>query len=51
MMIRFICDGLITEMDNFYDNKTEAELLFMYYLKLDSIKSGTDNSIGKLLGL
>ena len=51
MMIRFICDGVITEMNNFYDNNTDAELLLFYYLKMDAIKSGTDNGIGKLLGL
>jgi hypothetical protein len=51
MMIRFVCDGVITEMDKFYDTKTEAELLFHYYLKMDAIKSGTSNSLGKFLGL
>ena len=50
-MVFFVCDGYKPEMDRFYDEETEAELLFMYYLKLDSIKSGTSNSIGKLLGL
>jgi hypothetical protein len=50
-MIFFVCDGYKPEMDRFYDNETEAELLLMYYYKIESIKSGTDNSIGKLLGL
>ena len=50
-MIFFVCDGYKPEMDRFYDNETEAELLFMYYYKIDSIKSGTSNSLGKFLGL
>jgi hypothetical protein len=50
-MLFWICDGRKLEMDKFYDNETEAELLLFYYLKIDSIKSGTNNSIGKLLGL
>jgi len=50
-MVYFVCDGILSEMDDFYDNKTEAELMLYYYLKMDSIKSGTSNSIGKLLGL
>jgi hypothetical protein len=38
-------------MDYFFDNETEAELLFMSYLKLDAVKSGTDKTtnLSKLL--
>ena len=50
-MVAFVCDGYKPEMNRFYDEETEADLLFMYYLKLDSIKSGTINSLWKFLGL
>jgi hypothetical protein len=50
-MVFFVCDGYKPEMNRFYDEETEADLLFMYYLKIDSIKSGTSNSLGKFLGL
>jgi hypothetical protein len=48
MTLYWVCDGSILEMDKFYDTKTEADLLLMCYLKLDSIKSGTNSNLGKL---
>jgi hypothetical protein len=50
--IAWICEGDPKTVDWFYDNKTDAELLLYSYIKLESIKSGTNsNSLGKLLGL
>ena len=51
IMIKFVCNEVVTEEDKFYDTKTEAELLYHYYLKIDAIKSGTSTSLKKLLGL
>jgi hypothetical protein len=48
MNLFWICDGNKQQMDHFIDNETEAELLFMNYLKLDSIKSGTNSNLNKL---
>ena len=51
MTLYWLFDGNHTEMENFYDNKTDAELLMMTYLKLDSLKSGTnDKLLNKMLG-
>ena len=43
MTLYWVCDGNITEMEKFFDNKTEAELTLMSYLKLDYVKNTGGN--------
>ena len=49
MTLYWLCDGDKVRMDHFYDNTTEADLLLFSYLKIDSIKSGTNSNYNKLI--
>jgi len=47
--LRWLFGDDFKTMEYFYDNKTEADLLLQCYLKMDAIKSGTDESTNKKL--